>query len=154
MTTLKNFRKERVKMRNEDILHRILKKGSGNYNVLSYLMTHNEALSVAEARSLGLTNDLRSRISDLKNKYNVTGLHSKEVEGHTGAKYVVHWLEHSTPPTIKIKVKNAQGKWLHGTYNKESNTVHYEDGRTQKVELEDFERHIQSGTIMEDYYNE
>lgn len=134
-----------------DVLRK-LNNGSGNHKVLSYLLTHSEPLSVAEARNLGLTNDLRSRISDLKNRYDVTGLHSKEVEGHTGAKYVVHWLEingqHSTPPTVKIKVKNAHGQWLQGTYNKESHIVHYEDGRTQKVSLVDFERHVESGVIV------
>lgn len=140
---------------NHEILHKKLKKGSGNHNVLSYLMSQREPLSVAEARNLGLTNDLRSRISDLRNRFGVTGLQRKEVEGHTGVKYVVHWLrengQDSTLSTLRveIKVKNNNGEWFFGTYDKESNIVHYRDGRTQKVLLESYERGIENGVIVE-----
>jgi len=124
-----------------------LKKGSGNYRVYEYLLSGGD-LTVASARELGLTNDLRSRISDLRNRYGVENIESVEVEGETGAKYRKHFLRmDSVPQRIKIRVKSPSGQWLHGEWDEREEVVYYSDGRTQPVSQESFEKHL--GDIIE-----
>jgi len=129
-------------------MHKILKKlkkGSGNYKVLEYMLNSSTPISVADARELGLTNDLRSRISDLKNKYGVD-INSKNIEGSTGAKYKIFWLgEHSVlrdkDETINIKVKFNNEYW-YGSFYPEKELIEYKNGKKQQCTMEQYQNNL------------
>jgi len=121
-----------------------LNNGSGNYKVLEYLMNGGE-ITVQEARDIGLTNDLRSRISDLKNKHGVDILY-REIR-QNNSKYHQFYLPKTSAPR-RIKVKNAKGKWLFGIYLIHSNSIRYDDGREQKLDR-DIETLIKEQIIIE-----
>jgi len=132
-----------------DILKK-LKKGSGNFLVMEYLLTGGE-LTVASAREIGLTNDLRSRISDLRNRYGVEGIESMTIEGETGAKYKKFWFsgkkQQNQDSVLRIKVSNGKGDWLVGKYDRKKEIVYYDDGREQRLEAMKFDKHL--GGIIE-----
>ena len=121
-----------------------MKKGSGNYRVLEYMMSNSTPISVADARELGLTNDLRSRVSDLKNKYGVD-ISSKVVEGATGAKYKIFWLGDSVlrdkDETINIKVKFNNSYW-EGKFYPSKEIILYANGKKQQCTMEQFEKNL------------
>ena len=121
-----------------------MKKGSGNYRVLEYMMSNSTPISVADARELGLTNDLRSRVSDLKNRYGVD-ISSKSVEGSTGAKYKIFWLGDSVlrdkDETINIKVKFNNSYW-EGKFYPSKEIILYANGKKQQCTMEQFDKNL------------
>jgi hypothetical protein len=117
------------------------KIGSDNWNVWQYLLK-GAKITVADAREIGLTNDLKSRISDLRNKYRIEIESEWVTPVRGGSKYKRYWISNSVPTQIKIKVKNSQGHWLYGEYDQQGEKIIYRDGRTQNVSKEIFQKHL------------
>jgi len=75
-----------------------LRNGSGNYKVYIYL-AHGRSLTVAEAREgeFPLTQDLKARIGDLKNKYGVPISSMRVVKDGKIKTYKRYWITGAVP---------------------------------------------------------